>query len=634
LGEPVSSLGKRIRSTGQQLLAGAEKQIESYRTRFDQLDKVYDTFLKDLINVYADQIADTEFVDRFFGKRTLRFAGVDGTLYKKPTFDLIVFFGGAYAAEGIVLISDDGELQVEYEEQYLNRGLSVSSVLPVFINEVRIIDQSILVRDEYGEVDVAAGRPDQWVVDNTAFADYIMGLAEFYVGYALVTRDKPVDILLMDRIMSAELSSFYAETSPSRVDLDHESGLIGADAGGRPLTKTDWAYARRLFGNPALNTPPPRGEFLLPRVVRELLAHGAMTRDEIMQVLDLQGGEWEKRLDAVLKEGLRARDDVGPVLKRKKDRYYAVPQLRGLEDRVRTLLDDVCGRIFSDDETILYDERFKINGKWLTTSDLAFLSLMALFQIMRACWSNPTLLVGVAKDSSARDMKNQLLPVLNHVARFQGGFSAVAQDVPDTDRMILQWVSLREHERLGVPWATIEYDTAFKTVVPHFSGKEGLVSGARRNQISLNMTFVKAYFQLTRAKSDPRLRSNVLLYDRLIYPEFDTGEDRILVLRHDYGMTVEPVETVLYLEACNPVQQFIITLFKKMTATSVPELFGHIKPLYIADKIAKYYYDQHKRMIDSAHTWLAARPELREMLFYLGTFRERRSDIEHTRKYS
>ncbi|RLI52584.1 MAG: hypothetical protein DRO87_12985, partial [Candidatus Thorarchaeota archaeon] len=112
------------------------------------------------------------------------------------------------------------------------------------------------------------------------------------------------------------------------------------------------------------------------------------------------------------------------------------------------------------------------------------------------------------------------------------------------------------------------------------------------------------------------------------------GQDKTIVLKHDYGTTVEPVEAVLYLGVDSPIQRFIMRLFTKMTATSIPELFGHIKPLYIADKIAKYYYDQHKRMIDSAHTWLAARPELREMLFYLGTFRERRSDIEHTRKYS
>jgi len=32
----------------------------------------------------------------------VRFAGIDGTMYSKPLFDLIIFFGGAYAAIGTI----------------------------------------------------------------------------------------------------------------------------------------------------------------------------------------------------------------------------------------------------------------------------------------------------------------------------------------------------------------------------------------------------------------------------------------------------------------------------------------------------------------------------------------------------
>ena len=69
-----------------------------------------------------------------------------------------------------------------------------------------------------------------------------------------------------------------------------------------------------------------------------------------------------------------------------------------------------------------------------------------------------------------------------------------------------------------------------------------------------------------------------------------------------------------------------------MTSMSIPELFGHLKPLYIADKVAKYYWGQFKGMVESAGIWLINRPDLREFLFYLSSFRERRSSVEQSRR--
>ncbi len=626
-----SALSRRLRSTSVQLMAGAQRQVTDYLSRFENLTGAYERCLRRLIRQYPDRRADPEFVESFFGTRTLRFAGIDGTMAPKPMYDLLIFFAGAYASEGTVEVAGEDEMVVRYDEKYVNKGIGVSAVLPVFINEVREIDQTILERDENGEIDITVTHTDDWIVDNSAFADYMMGLAEFYLAFRLSERNEYPHILLMDRTLSAELSSFHGETAPERVNLDRESGLIGADAGGRPLTKTDWVYARRLFGNPDLGTPPARGEYLLPRIVSELLSSGPMTREEIMTALDLQGPGWEKRVDKVLKDAIRKNRDIGPVLKRRGERYEAIPQLRGLEDRIRALVDDVCGRIFSEDESILYDRRFKIDGRWLTTVDLAFLSLMSLSLTIQNCWRKHILLVGVAKDSSARDFKRQLVPTLAHVGRLTETLGAT-DELPDSDRMLFQWMSLREHARLKVPWATIEYDTAFKTIFPHKDGEDGLVSGARRNQISLNKTFVKAYFQLGEGERDPALRSNVMVYDRLVYPGFDDGEEQTLILTHDYGTTHEPVKVVCYCDADSKFQQLIMALFSRMTKKSVPELFGHIKPLFIADKVAKYYYKQFSRLMNSTQTWIATRPELRKLFFYLTTFRERRSEIESTRR--
>ena len=632
-----SFIGRRLRQTGDLLLGGAQKQVGDYRSKFEGLKGTYDEFLSRLLVSYSGAKFDPSFVDKFFGKRRLSFAGIDGTVLKYDVFDLVVFFAGAYSAHGEIEIADSGEGKITYDEKYLERGIGVSSVLPVYINEVPLIDQTLLIRGDDGQVDDSITFTDAWVVDNSAFADFLMGLAEFYLGYKLVSSENPVDILLLDRVFSSEIASFYAETSDFRLSLDHECGLVGHKVDGKPFTKTEWVYARKLFGNLEFDTPPARGEFLLPRVIMELLREpgNSLTRQEIADRLGLTNEFHLSRLDKELEKGIRESGEAKGFIIRKVKHFVLKPQFREIKERIKKLVDEVCGRMFSADPDVTYEERFKVGGRWITTNDLAFLSLASLYLMIERSWKNRTLLVGVAKDTSARDLKRQVLPVLNHVGRFDGGFGDKGQDTPDTDRMILQWISLHEQQQLLVPWATVEYDTAFKTIIPHFERKPGLVSGARRNQISLERTFAKSYFQLCQAASDIKLRSNVLLYDRLIYPEFDKGEKQLITLPHDYENrpdSPESVDVVFYEGTDNPVQSFIIPLFEVMTSMSIPELFGHLKPLYIADKVAKYYWSQFKGMVESAGVWLINRPDLREFLFYLSSFRERRSSVEQSRR--
>ncbi|MFQ5834083.1 MAG: hypothetical protein ACE5H4_15370, partial [Candidatus Thorarchaeota archaeon] len=320
-----------------------------------------------------------------------------------------------------------------------------------------------------------------------------------------------------------------------------------------------------------------------------------------------------EKLDRELEAVMKGKRGGKGVVVRKGAHFSIRPEYRDLKTRLRTLVEQTCGRLFSEDSSVLFEHRFKIGDRWLTTNDLSFLALACLYLTVESCWANRTLLLGVAKDTSARDFKKQLIPVLNHTGLFKGGFSGKEGDTPDTDQMILLWTSLHERENLKTPWATLEYDTAFKTIVPHFDRKPGLVSGARRNQISLEKTFVKAYFQLCEAGSDSKLRSNVLLYDRLVYPEFDTDEGQVATLRHDYSggsMDHEPVDVVLYSGHQNPIQEFVMQMFGAMTSMSIPDLFGHLKPLFVADKVAKYYFKQFRAMVESAGNWLVNRPEL------------------------
>lgn len=130
------------------------------------------------------------------------------------------------------------------------------------------------------------------------------------------------------------------------------------------------------------------------------------------------------------------------------------------------------------------------------------------------------------------------------------------------------------------------------------------------------------------------LRSNVLLIDRLTHPQYDCTPNSMIRFWNEFGAAKEPVETILFKDNTveNPLQNLIMTTLIAMTTPSIPEAFGHNKPLFIADKIAKYNYAQFKRIADSTAQWLLNNHKLRKFIFYMSTFRERRATIEATRR--
>ncbi|MFW9809677.1 MAG: hypothetical protein ACFFE6_09880, partial [Candidatus Thorarchaeota archaeon] len=359
-----SFIGRRLKQTGELLLGGAQKQVVDYRNKFKGLVGAFDDFLSKLLVSYAAAKFDISFVDEFFGKRNLTFAGIDGTVLKYDVFDLVVFFAGAYSAHGVISLQNDGRAKIEYDEKYLERGMGVSSVLPVYINEVPAIDQTLLVRREDGQIDNSVTFTDAWVVDNSAFADYLMGLAEFFLGYKLVSSDNPVDILLLDRVFSSEIASFYAETSDFRLSLDHECGIIGHKIEGQPFNKTEWVFARKLFGNLEMGTPPARGEFLLSRVVTELVNEPghSLNREELVDRLGLKDEFHLARLDKELEKGIRGSGESEGIIIRKGKQFILKPQYKDIKGRIRQLVDEICNRMFSSDPSVTFEDRFKIDG--------------------------------------------------------------------------------------------------------------------------------------------------------------------------------------------------------------------------------------------------------------------------------
>jgi hypothetical protein len=327
------------------------------------------------------------------------------------------------------------------------------------------------------------------------------------------------------------------------------------------------------------------------------------------------------------------------ILREKNGAYALNPKYADTQKRIRNLIVGLGDQFFfnktTEKETSAVMKVLK-DGKeqWLTTVDIAFLTLFTLQLLIEECWAKRILLIGITKDTAARDFKRQLVPIMHNEQMLRSTSNIELDRLPNTDRMILQSASILKPEKMKPPWSLIEYDSVFRTMVPDLKNRKGYVSGAIKNRMSLEKIFLKTYVQLSQAKTDPMLRSNVLLTDRLVYPEYDYKPENIVRFWNEFGGAEEPVEVLLYMnkQVPNRIQNMVMAVLIAMAPSSIPEAFGHNKPLFIADKIAKWNYGQFKCVADTTAAWILNNHKLRRFIFYMSTFRERRATIEAARR--
>ncbi|HEX4919729.1 MAG TPA: hypothetical protein VFV92_03215, partial [Candidatus Bathyarchaeia archaeon] len=593
VGPEASSLSSAIERAGTLLQSGAMDQIEGYRARFETLEGMYEKVFASLIRSDFASKSCYETAKKFFGTERVSFAAVDGTDYARPLFDLVVFFGGSYAARGTITYREKGPPLVEFEDHFLKGGRALSSCVPVYVNEVPEIDQSFIQPGETSEISLTRPLTDEAIANNSTVANWIMTFSEFYLAYRLATEQNGPRIILLDRSLATMLASLIYDTSRRKL-WKTNGALVGLSIHGVPLDVNDLAYARHHLDCEELDLPRPRGDYLRYRCLLEIEKHGPLTLAAICPLLGIREEDRQKRVERFLarsvKEGF-LEESVGTYSI--KDRY------RTTWVRIRELVETLGHRMFEEKPK---QNPLQVVKKgdlhWLTTQDLAFLTLFTLNLLVEECWKKRILLLGLTKDTAARDFKNHVLPVMvsNQIWKTPLSQEQLSR-IPNTDRMLLQTLSVFNHEQIPVPWSLIEYDSAFLMIVPDFEQRTGYVGGAIRNKITPERLFLKSYIQLSQTSYDPKLRSNVLLLDRLAYPEFDLTSSTAAKFFHSYGSADEPVQPLIYKDKqlSNPIQDLVIETLSSMTSHSIPELFGHNKPLFIADKVAKWHNEEMRR---------------------------------------
>jgi len=625
-----SSLSTDIKKTGSILKRSASYQIIDYKNRFQSIRDLFDKLLADLtISEFAFKNA-YETANEFFGSSKVKFAAVDGTEYTRPMFDLVIFFSDACAAKGLIEFRENAPPKVEYLTGLVEQERSVCSCVPVFVNKVSEIDQTLLDFREETQTSVVKPLTDESIVVNSSIASWVMAFAEVYLGYRLVSDpEENVRILLLDRSLTSMQTSLMYDTS-YRSKWERKGSLIGTEVDGVPIDVNDLAFGRHRILNEKLGIPDPRGDYLRYAIIYLLEKKESSLRlDEICREFSITDEKRQKRISRFLKKSVEE-----GFLEEKDDRYSINPRYKNTWIRLKKLVRNLGEQLLERPDV---ENPLKITKKgeehWLTTLDLAFMTLLCLYMLIEECWKRKVLLIGVTKDTTSRDLKNQVVPVCVN----NSIWSPIDQDklsqAPNTDRMLLQSISLFNHDRLPAPWSLIEYDSAFRTIVPDFKKRPGFVSGAIKNRIIPERLFVKSYVQLAQAEYDPQLRSNVLFIDRLVYPEFDLNNDSVLTFKHEY-VAIEPVRLIFYKDKTvkNRVQNLVMVMLKAMTSPSIPEVFGHNMPLFIADKVAKWHYAEARKIIETTKRWIINNRDLRKFVFYMSTFRERRSQVEAARR--
>ena len=320
--------------------------------------------------------------------------------------------------------------------------------------------------------------------------------------------------------------------------------LLGYKIDNIPIDINDLTIARHNINSDELDLPPPRGDYLRYAIIFSLIkdAGAQATRsqegldfDSICQRLGIGNAQEKRRkrvqkfIDRSVEENLLAKD--------LNNRYRVTDRYNSTWSRIKKLVTTIGDQIFEGT-----GDRFKIEKEvndtktkeWITTLDLSFLTLFSLYMLIEESWRNNILLIGITKDTTAHDFKNHVVPICisnniwpishttNDTRNDKNNILTLSQidlsKIPNTDRMLLQSISLSNHDKIQTPWALTEYDSAFVMAIPDFKSRRGYISGAVRNKIIPSQLFLRSFIQLEEAKHDSKLRSSVLSIDRLVYP--------------------------------------------------------------------------------------------------------------------
>ena len=629
----MSFLAKELRRNAQLLEKGAKKHLENILD-FEERVKESSESIKNLFIQKTNIDSSTLFpwIKKYLGTDAISFTAIDGTMFKTSVMEASIFFAGAYESSGVINCSDPVKgVEIEYIHNYTTKGRGITSVLPLQVTELVEIDTQFDLDILHSDSGVQI--QEDVLLDQSNIAESVMLFSEYFLAYKTLieSKDRSAQVLLFDRSIAGDHSSLIARTQ-KQILWKKTVNLLGyslKNTHSRPFDENDF-YWGRWFTADYFDPIRPYLKFKILKVLLE--KRKSFSQTELSEILHIP-----RTLKNDLATELKFLERKNFIYR--KDKLFELnPVYYDSWINLKNLVWEIGNRIFySEADELETKSPFLIvkQGidkkqieKWLTTRDLAFLTLFCQYMIIEWFWQHKGIAIGLSKDTAARDFRRQLLPIATN----QNWIKPIAPEIislPQSDRIFLQQFATTHPD--FIPWILTEYDAVFRTIIQ----EEKLVIGAKSNLTGVMKLFAKSYLQLKNSP-DAKLQSHVLLIDRIIHPNDLLQEKNIQTLQYhksersefDYDLaTFFPINNEE-----NYLQQFILSFLITMMPESIPEAYGHNKPLYIADKVAKFYLNEFKRLLFSMGTALGNSSHKDQYSYE--KFRETREEIEFTRHKS
>lgn len=380
----VSRISEIYRGYRDALRESQARYEELYLARAEAARKFYRDWFHNLIITYPERWQNRVYTDRirrsaevFFGRREVDFCAIDGSCFKDPFTDFMVFFGASYGVKGRLSLTGSPP-RLKYERWSMDQDVSMVAYVPLPLAHIS---------------DAVGGRPeDQFLVseeDKVNLANIhtkIMQLAEVYLAYHVASASamEYPRLIMLDHSLSSIFSS---------VERGLETiGLIGYQLGQRRLSKRDVVVALSRPYSRELGIPSAKHFSLRRRLIAELTWNKGRP---------VELSEFSRREKVDLAEVRRAAEALAGV-----GRSAVSPPVAALEapDRlsvaagfdpelawydVLRLFEDICYRLFlkKDQSALIYTVRDDDGERrrWMSPDDLDFLIAVGMRGLIERC---------------------------------------------------------------------------------------------------------------------------------------------------------------------------------------------------------------------------------------------------------
>ncbi len=528
----------------------------------------------------------------FFGRGEHTATGIDGSMDFDERLQMILFYSNATAYSCPFTVGD--RLKFDLESAHRDSRLGASAAVPLWAEDLSSVFSS------EPEIDLDLEHSMERIPNS------FMTLGEMYLAYLTAAKSR---LLFLDRPLSGTYSTLARD---ARLLMKRRDNKLGRWAADKPLSMLDVFLAVNL-GAPSMSLPT-RPRFLPFAVVRALLEEPGSVQD-LASRLGVSEAEAKRASSKVVK--LDKSYDGAILADSSPSRLRLRDDVLGYWERVLDLSIEYAKQVFGRERHPL-----ALRGdEYLTILDVNTLTFFLLEGLLQRARERGTLIIGIAKDTTATDVARSVLPYAS-----SAGFVRLTSPAPllKNDRAFLAILSA-ENAGILTPWRTMGYDSAFSTIVEIDSKLR-----SARKVVSREQLFIRSYFQLRTLKTDRSVRSQVFLFDRAFDPKLDSGAVRKFNVEERSGDT--KVDGYFEGDAPSAVSNLVLHILSMNDNPEVFEAFGHNQLLYLADKAVKAEVRMMRSSLRGVADLRVGGVTSRRKIFGLVTpYRQQRAEAEHAR---